>query len=184
MQSNKVPSHAATEQICQLRCAPRLRRRIGAGAIAAFVLTCLVGPATAAEVSRTVTIDAEAAAVWQDIGPYCTISDWYPGLESCSEEKIDGVIHRRLKAADGAEFLEKQLAHDNGAMRYSYAIIEGPLPVKDYEATLSVSESDGMTLVTWSSHFAPNGVSETEAADIIGGIYDTGLTSIKQRFMP
>ena len=67
-------------------------------------------------------------------------------------------------------------------MSYSYAIIEGPLPVSDYKATLSVTQSAGKTVVIWSSTFEPNGVSEEEATSIVGGVYDTGLEAVKQRF--
>lgn len=151
-------------------------------ALAYLLLTGVAGVAGAAEVSRNVTVDASATEVWQVVGPYCAISDWYPGIETCTEEKIEGTVHRRLGTADGAEFLEKQLSHDAQAMSYSYAIIEGALPVKNYEATLSVSGSGPKAVLTWTSTFEPEGVTEEEAVNIVGGVYDTGLEAVKQRF--
>lgn len=147
------------------------------------VLMSLPGIAGAAEVSRDITVDAEASAVWQEVGPFCAIADWYPGVESCTEEEIDGDLHRRLLTADGGEFLEKQLAHDDQAMSYSYAIMAGPLPVKDYEATFSVEESGDQTVIVWESTFEPDGVSGEEAVDIMSGVYDAGLEAVRERFV-
>jgi uncharacterized protein YndB with AHSA1/START domain len=147
-----------------------------------FASAGIAGTAGAAEVSRETTIDAKATEVWRAIGPYCSIADWYPGIETCTEENINGALRRRLRTADGGEFLEEQLNHSDQAMRYTYAIVEGPLPVSDYEATLSVSESGGKTVVVWSGTFAPKGVSEEEATNIVGGIYETGLKAVKERF--
>jgi hypothetical protein len=151
-------------------------------AIFSCVLTGVAGIAAAAEVSRDVTVDADAAAVWEVVGPFCAIADWYPGIETCVEEEIDGARHRRLGMADGGEFLEEQLAHDDAVMSYRYAIIEGPLPVKDYEASFSVDESGDQAVVRWESTFEPDGVSAEEATDIMAGVYDDGLEALQKRF--
>jgi Polyketide cyclase / dehydrase and lipid transport len=156
--------------------------RINRIALVLVVFASVAGTAEAAEVSREITVDANAADVWSAIGPYCAIADWYPGIEACTEETINGALHRRLKTAGGDEFLEQQLSHNDQSMTYSYAIIEGPLPVSDYKATLSVTESDGKATVVWSSTFEPNGASEEEATQIVGSVFDTGLEAVKQRF--
>lgn len=140
------------------------------------------GVGAAAEVSRSVTVDASASEVWSLVGPFCAISNWYPGIDSCVEQTVDGAAHRRLLTGDGGEFLEKLMGHDDATMSYGYAIIEGPLPVKDYEAVFSVSETNGKADVTWSSRFEPDGVSEEEATDVIGGVYEAGLDAVKNRF--
>lgn len=146
------------------------------------MLMSLTGIAGAAEVSRNILVNAEASAVWQEVGPFCAIADWYPGIETCTEEELDGDLHRRLLTADGGEFLEKQLAHDDHAMSYSYAIMAGPLPVKEYEATFSVEESGDQAVIVWESTFEPDGVSGEEATNIMAGVYDTGLEAVKERF--
>lgn len=148
-------------------------------------LTLILGMsmvAHAAEVSRTVKVNASAEQAWEVIGPFCAIADWYPGIDSCEEETIDGTTHRRLITADGGQFLEKLLAHDDGGMSYSYAIVEGPLPVAGYSSTMSVTEAGGETIITWESTFEPDGVSEDEAVEVITGVYDGGLEALRQHF--
>lgn len=171
------PTHHTMPQVL-----PQQRSRLCRMALMLLISAGFAGTAGAAEVSREATVDAKAAEVWRVIGPYCAIADWYPGVETCGEENIDGALHRRLGTADGAEFLEKQLDHSDQTMSYSYAIIEGPLPVSDYKATLSLTESGDQTVVVWSSTFEPDGVSEEEAATIVGGVYETGLEAVRQRF--
>ncbi len=151
-------------------------------AFIAIAAAGVAGTADAAEVSRSVTVDASAAEVWQLVGPFCSISEWFPGIDSCTEDDIDGKPHRRLVADDGAVFLEERLSADNDAMSYGYAIVEGPLPVQDYEATFSVGEAGDKAVITWQSSFEPNGASEEEAAAIIGGIYDIGLMAVQDHF--
>jgi hypothetical protein len=151
-------------------------------AILSCVLTGLAGVASAAEVSRSITVDADASTVWQVVGPFCAIGDWYPGIETCTEEEIDGAVHRRLGTADGGEFLEEELAHDDAAMSYSYAIIEGPLPVQDYEATFSVDEREGGAVISWESTFEPKGVTAEEATTVMAGVYEAGLEALQQHF--
>lgn len=138
--------------------------------------------AQAAEVSRDVSVDANPTEVWQVIGPFCAIADWYPGIEKCEEELIGGTDHRRLSTADGGEFLEKLLQHDDASMSYSYAIVEGPLPVADYSAKLSVEDDGGETVIVWQCSFEPAGVSEEEAVEVMTGVFDGGLGALRERF--
>ncbi len=59
---------------------------------------------------------------------------------------------------------------------YSYAFLDSPLPVKNYVATIELSEQpDGRTLIRWHSTFDAAGASEDKAKEAILGIYDAGL---------
>ncbi len=154
---------------------------------AAFVLTAVLlaglsSPASAAEISRSLPVGVSVGSVWEVIGPFCAIAKWHPVVESCSEEVIDGATYRRLVTVDGAELLEKQLAHDDAITTYSYSIVESPLPVENYVSTLTVTDASGRTRITWQSTFAPKGVSEPDAVNVIAGIYDAGLLALKKRF--
>jgi len=163
-------------------CYARIPATLRAALIATIMLPALPMVATAAEVSSDVTFVASADEVWGKVGPFCAIAQWYPGLDSCTEEQIDGAAHRRLVTADGNKFLEKLVAHDDAAMTYSYKIVEGPLPVKDYTATFSVSQSGKETRVVWAATFEPRGVTEAEAVKVMKGVFNTGLEAIRQSF--
>ena len=166
------------KQTCNVRMPAILR----AALIAAMTLPALPMVATAADVSSDVAFVASADEVWGSIGPFCAISQWYPGLDSCTEKQIDGTTHRLLITADGTNVLEKLIAHDDGTMTYSYSIEEGPFPVTDYTATIAVSQSGEETHVVWSATFEPSGATESEAVDVMRGVFDVGLEAIRQKF--
>jgi hypothetical protein len=147
-------------------------------------LITLGGPAMAAEVTRSIEIDAAPGRVWQTMGAFCSIADWHPVIAKCEEERIGGEPHRRLTTLDGGVLIEKLLSHDVDGMSYSYAIIESPLPVSNYESTIRVSEQGGKAVVTWRSTFEPKGTSEAEAVTVITGIYDAGLEKLKATVQP
>jgi hypothetical protein len=138
----------------------------------------------AAEVTRSIEIDAAPGLVWQRMGAFCSIAEWHPAIAKCEEERINNEPHRRLTTGDGGIFIEKLLGHDVDEMRYSYAIVESPLPVANYESTIRVNEQGGKAVVTWNSSFEPKGVSEAEAVKLIGGIYQMGLDSLKASIKP
>ena len=96
-------------------------------------------------------------------------------------ELEDGGTIRRLHLVGGGELVEKLEASEDGKS-YTYSIIEGPLPVKNYTSTLRITRNDkGETEVEWSSNFDPVG-SPQEAAEVMQGIYQAGLDNLKKMF--
>jgi hypothetical protein len=53
--------------------------------------------------------------------------------------------------------------------------------VSDYSSRLWVEPSDQGAAITWSSTFEAQGVSESEAEELIAGIYRAGLDAVAQR---
>jgi hypothetical protein len=153
--------------------------RLAFVAAAALLLTATA--ASAAQVTREATIDAEPAKVWAEIGSFCSISAWHPAIAKCEEIKTSDATMRHLTTGDGGMFEERLLAHDDKAMSYSYAILKSPLPVSDYQSTISVAEKDGKSQVVWKSSFEPKGVSAAEAEKVVGGIYEAGLDALKSK---
>ena len=105
--------------------------------------------------------------------------EWHPVIASTKTEGEGVGATRLLTLADGAKVLERLESMDAEARSYSYRFLEHPLPVDDYTGTIAVSSGDdGTATVTWSSTFAPKGVPEAEAQEIIGGIYTAGLDAL------
>ncbi|RYH09727.1 SRPBCC family protein [Tropicimonas sp. IMCC6043] len=138
-------------------------------------------PALAVQVTREVEVHAAAAEVWKSIGSFCAIGDWYPGIASCTETVKDGATYRKLVTSDGAEFLEKYV-ETYSDMAYGYAIIESPLPVKNYEATLKVKDLGETSLVEWTGTFEADGAPEKDVVETVGDIFQVGLDALKVQF--
>lgn len=131
-------------------------------------------------------VDQQSRNVWQRFGPFCEIAEWHPVVLSCSEGKEDGVIYRTLSLKDGSKIKEKLLR--SSSLGYEYAIVESPLPVKNYQASFSVTpKGDELDLVWSASYDAADGKSDTEARAAIDGVLRDGIASIKSKlddFLP
>ena len=135
---------------------------------------------TSLEVNKSMQINAGLDDVWGYAGDFCAISVWHPVVETCEITEEDGATYRMLTLGDGAQIKER---HDGEtATGYSYTIIEGPLPVKDYSSTFE-AEGDAMsTTINWSSTFMAEGATDEEAVEVITGVYDGGLSTIAGNF--
>lgn len=155
-------------------------------AIFGIALTVLAGPAGAVEVSRSRDIPAPPAAVWALVGGFCAIALWHPQVVACETsgtrddaDREDNEPMRRLTIAGGLGILvEAETRRDEAGMSYSYAFIEGPLPVAAYNATLQVRPNGTGATVVWSATFDPAGMGEAEARADIEGVYEQGLAGI------
>lgn len=129
-------------------------------------------------IERWVELDADADAVWREIGGFEAVADWHPAVASAERVDIEGEPHRRLTLKDGGALMERLVALH--PLRYVYEIVDGPLPVSGYRSTFSVStRPEGGCRVFWSSIFEAE---DETADDIIAGIYETGLEAIRERF--
>lgn len=145
---------------------------------AATAVVMLAAPAYAIEVDKTVDSPAQPDAVWATIGDFCGIESWHPAATKCVSSEVDGTLRRTLTLPDGAELVEDLVSRDDAAMTYTYRIVEGPLPVANYESTIAVAPQGEGSRISWSGTFDADGATDAEASDIIGGIYDAGLKGI------
>jgi hypothetical protein len=129
------------------------------------------------QVTRSVALNATPGDVWALIGGFQATPDWHPAIETSTRDDIGGVEHRRLGLAGGGEIVEKYLGGD--AMSYGYEIIESPLPLTDYQSTISVADAGGKAVVVWTSTF--EGTADG-ASDIVAGVYQAGLDALAAKF--
>ena len=141
--------------------------------------------AGALSVTREVTVDNSSATVWKLVGNFNSLDVWHPAV---IKSELNGAAtkvgtRRLLTLGDGATILESLLAYSAAKNTYSYSIIKSPLPVANYKATITLTPVDeGHTLMKWTSTFDANGVSDEQAASIIGGIYDAGMAKVVANF--
>lgn len=154
-----------------------IRSAIGAAALLAAAVTA----APALEVVKAVTIAAPPQKVWDTIGNFCGIGDWHPAIEHCEASMQDGKSIRTLSLKGGGTIVETELSRSDEKMSYSYAILDGPLPVAGYISTLAVTPGGEGSRVTWFGVFEAKGADDAKATAAISGIYEAGLAAISEK---
>jgi hypothetical protein len=137
-----------------------------------------------AKVSLSTTLPVPASTVWDAIGGFNSLAKWHPAVAKSEETKEGTATVRRLTLNGGGSIVERLEGKDDRQRTYTYSILEGPLPVAGYTATLHVEENkDGKSCtVQWSSAFEPAGASEPEAVKVIRGIYEAGFENLRRMF--
>ena len=138
--------------------------------------------AEAVEVKSEATLARPAAKVWAMVGEFGALDTWHPAVVKAEVDGDGGSgIYRNLTlGGDGGTIRELLLDYSLNGRTYSYAIVEGPLPVANYVSRLAVlpgPEPDS-SIIRWTSTFDANGVSDDEAAKLIGGIYQAGFDNL------
>ena len=141
-------------------------------------------PAWAIDVDRSTEVKASPDKVWALIGDFCGIGDWHPAVEKCSLSDSAGISTRTLTlAGGGGTLVEALVSRDDAAMSYTYKIVDGPLPVANYVSTISVRDGDepDESEVSWTGTFDAKGAPDEKATEVIAGIYESGLSALKQK---
>jgi hypothetical protein len=135
-------------------------------------------------------INAPIEQVWAHIRDFRALDDWHPGIRSSVIEDGGpsdrvGCI-RRMELEGGGVIREQLLELSDLGHHYSYSILESPLPVANYRATLRLRRiSDGnRTFGEWSASFdadPPGKQAETEAM-ISNAVFQGGFDAVKRHF--
>jgi hypothetical protein len=138
--------------------------------------------AEAIEVKKRREAPGKPADLWAVVGDFCAIKDWHPAVADCEQIEEHGDTYRILTLGDGGKIKEKLTDTDDTG--YSYEIVESPLPVKNYSATLEVGEDDepDRVEIEWEAEFdAADGTEDAEAEKVIVGIFNDGVSGIKAK---
>ena len=134
------------------------------------------------KVTMTTELQVPADAVWKVIGGFNALPDWHPAVEKSEQEGVGVGATRKLRLVGGGTIIERLESIDDKEKVYSYSIVDSPLPVANYTATVRVREDGGgkATVVEWSGEFNPAGVPEVDATKAIQGIYQAGLDNLRK----
>ena len=142
-----------------------------------------------AKVYVSSVIGAPAADVWRLVRNFNGLPEWTPfAAESRIEQNHPadqvGCI-RNLRLKDGGRIRERLLALSDYDMSCTYAILESPMGVENYVATLRlIPITDGnTTFAEWTAEFEAEPAREDELVRTIGqGVFQAAFNSLKARF--
>lgn len=134
-------------------------------------------------------IDAPAGTVWQRIRDFNALPQWHPGIaESRIEngeaaDKVGCVRNFRLR--DGGQIRERLLALSDFEYSCTYAILESPMGVENYTATLKLTPvtDGGRSFAEWSAEFDCAPARERELSELVGQqVFQGGFDALKRHF--
>ena len=134
-------------------------------------------------------IGAPADRVWQAIRDFNALPDWVPAVR---ESRIEGGqpsdrvgCVRAFRLEDGGFLRERLLALSDYDYSVTYSILESPMGVADYIATLKlVPVTDGeRTFAEWTAEFDCDPAAEAELVEAIGkDVFQAAFDALKLRF--
>jgi hypothetical protein len=134
-------------------------------------------------------VDASADTVWSRIRDFNALPQWHPGIADSRIEngepsdKVGCVRHFHTR--DGGTIRERLLALSDFEYSCTYAILESPMGVENYTATLKLTPvtDGGRTFAEWSAEFDCDEQRERELSELIGGnVFQGGLDALKRNF--
>ena len=135
-------------------------------------------------------IDAPADAVWQQVRDFNGLPGWHPAI---AESRIEAGVPsdrvgcvRNFRTKDGGVIREQLLTLSDFEYECTYSILESPMGVDNYIATLKLTPiTDGnRTFAEWSAEFDCAAGREPELTQLIGqNVFQGGFNALKQRFL-
>jgi len=133
------------------------------------------------EVSMKTHLDAPADRIWDLVGRFNGLPDWHPMI---AKSELEGGGERRvLSLPNGSKVVEELRDLDDGSHTLVYAIVDSPLPVMNYTATIRVvpDEDNSGCTVEWSSSFDAEG-DPNAAIQAVERLYRSGLDNLQRMF--
>jgi len=133
---------------------------------------------------KSSVIDASIETVWNKVRDFNGLPSWHPAVADSQIEngepgdKIGCIRNFNLK--DGGNIRERLLAHSDVDHYTTYSILESPMPVSNYSATLKLTEitDEARTFIQWTAEFDTD--AEADMRELIGnGVFQGGFDALK-----
>ena len=134
-------------------------------------------------------IGAPANKVWERVRDFNGLPKWHPRIrdsrieDALPSDKVGCVRHFHLQ--NGDELREQLLGLSDYDMFCTYSILESPMPLTEYVATLRLTPiSDGdRCFIEWSAEFSCDPADEADLVNGVGtNVFQGGFDALKRHF--
>ena len=134
-------------------------------------------------------IGAPAEKVWERVRDFNGLPNWHPRIrdsrieDALPSDKV-GCI-RSFHLQNGELIREKLLGLSDYDLYCTYEILESPMPLEEYVATLRLTPiTDGARcFIEWSAEFSCDPENENKLVNgIAGDVFQTGFDALKRHF--
>ena len=139
------------------------------------------------QVYVSTVIDAPAETIWSRIRNFNAMPQWHPGIADSriengeAPDKVGCVRH--FHTTNGGMIRERLLALSDYEYSCTYSILESPMGVDNYTATLKLTPvtDGGRTFAEWSAEFDCDEARERELSELVGtGVFQAGFDALKR----
>ena len=133
------------------------------------------------KVSMKTSLNAAAEEVWKVISDFNGLPKFVAAIvDSKMEGSGIGAVRTLTLQDGGPPIVERLESQDDQTHTLSYSIVESPLPLEDYLATVEVRDlGENRCVIVWSSSFEPKGAPEKESKKIVEGVYSAAFEGLK-----
>jgi len=133
-------------------------------------------------------VEAPADRVWAIIRDFNGLPKWHPLIrdsrieDGAAADRVGCIRNFNLK--DGGNIREQLLTLSDFDFTCTYSILESPMGVSNYIATLKLTPiTDGdRSFVEWTAEFDCDSARERELADLVGnGVFQAGFDALKRQ---
>ena len=141
------------------------------------------------QVYTSSVIDASADAVWAKVRDFNALPQWHPAIADSriennqASDRVGCIRYFHLR--DGGLIRERLLALSDYDFTCTYSILESPMGVDNYVATLKLTPitDGGRCFAEWSAEFDCPPQREAELSNAIGqGVFQVGFDALKRHF--
>ena len=141
------------------------------------------------KVYRSAIIHATADRVWKLVRDFNALPKWHPAIASSEIEAglasdQVGCVRRFRLAKDGGLLREQLLALADDARSFTYSILESPMPVDNYMASMRFTPitMGNKTFAEWWAVFdVTSGPPQVTADDIGDNVFAAGFVAINSK---
>jgi hypothetical protein len=113
--------------------------------------------------------------IWAQVSDFYALATWQPAI--VESHKSTNVENARVITLENGAVVTEQLLEE-GDLSFRYSVIDGPVPIRNHEATFAVHAEGEGSLITWDVTFEPVDVPADEISATLAGIYQTGLNAL------
>jgi hypothetical protein len=131
-------------------------------------------------IEASVSVAATPEQAFKLVGNFADAS-WVPGTARTELEGSGIGAVRTVTTADGTRLKERLESYDAAAHRYTYALIEAPMPLKNYLSTVEVTGEGKGSRIRWTASFeAPPELAEG-IRGALDGLFETAMDGLRER---
>ena len=139
------------------------------------------------KVHVSTVINAPIERVWRTVSDFNGLPAWLPGMKDSTIEggkspTVVGAVRCLSMAGTSDKLRERLEVFSPENYQVTYAVLEGPLPVKNVVTTMRLRPITDMygTLGEWSSQFETDAGKEEEGVQFLSRVFTSGFRGLKR----